>query len=176
MDELVQASGSAGPMDCEQLTSALDVAFNILKELVDEVAMLKKVLLEDVIGGIAGEARRIKRTSLGETIKTKYPMLGRFQGRYKQLFDKDVFEDVLERVYPELEKAGFDETKLGELMDGLVEQMSTRFKGIVPDDDAASSETVVVKTSTPEETDDLEGVSPPIAAVLRANRAEKKGA
>lgn len=176
MDEIVQASESGEPMDCAQLTESLSIALNVLKELVDEVAMLKKVLLEDVIGGIAGEARRIKRTSLGETIKTKYPVLGRFQGPFKQLFDKDVFEDVLERVYPELEKAGFDETKLGELMDGLVEQMSTRFKGIIPEDDAASSETVVVKTSAPKEEDDLEGVSPPIAAVLRANRAEKKGA
>jgi hypothetical protein len=176
MDELVQAVENSGPLDCEQLTEIISIVVNVMKQHEDSIAMVKKVLLEDVIGGIAGEARRIKRTSLGETIKTKYPALGRFQGPFKQLFDKDVFEDVLERVYPELEKAGFDETKLGELMDGLVEQMSTRFKGIVPEDDAASSETVVVKTSTPEETDDLKGVSPEIAAVLRANRAEKKGA
>lgn len=148
---------------------------NVVKGLMDRVDALEKVVIEDLIGGIANEGHRIKRGKIGGEIRAKYADLEKYGGPYKQLFDKDIYDDVLETVYPQMQEAGFAEGKLDELMKGILGQYAERFKGIVPESAPAAVE-VEIKQEGPEETedDDLADVSPSVAELIRAKRRAGK--
>jgi hypothetical protein len=164
----------------QELSDLLGIVLNLIKGINDRQDATEKVLLEDLIGGITREGTRIRRGQLDGEIRGKYGNLGKFGDRFKQLFDKDIFEDTLERVYPEMEKAKFADGKLDELMESILEQLSTRFKGIVPDDEASSLKVEVEAAGEKPEVmeeeipEDLKKVSNPgIRRYLAAQRKAK---
>jgi hypothetical protein len=161
----------------QAIAQVIDLLLNVAKGLSDRVDALEKVLIEDLIGGIANEGRRIKRTSLAGQLKETFPTLGKYSGAFKQLFDQDLEEYVLDKIYPDMESAGFAPEKLKELGEGLMSDLSSRFKGLVPEDEApAVVEIEVEKAPEVGLKDDLDGVNPSVAAYLRKERAAKKGA
>jgi hypothetical protein len=166
----------------QELSDLLGIVLNLIKGINDRQDATEKVLLEDLIGGITREGTRIRRGQLDGEIRGKYGSLGKYGEAFKQLFDKDIFEDTIERVYPEMEKAKFADGKLDELMGSILGQLSTRFKGIVPDDEPESLKVEVEaageKPEMEEEElpDDLKKVTTPGLGKYLFNQRKGKGA
>lgn len=161
------------------IVPAIELLLNVCKGLGDRQDALEKAVMEDLIGGLTSEAEKIHRGRIGSELRSKYADLGEYGDAFKQLFDKDIYDDALERIFPAMKEAKFAPDKLDELMQGLKGQYAERFKGVKlerPSEPAALE--VEIETKPAEEdvdASDLEGVSPGVRDAIVARRRAKKG-
>jgi hypothetical protein len=167
----------ADAMEMAPLKEAIEAAFEMLKALMERIEALEKLVIDDLIGGLSGEAERRGREKLGGMLRENFPGVGKYSDFYKSTYGKDSFDDILDQAWGSIKEAGFDEGKAKEIFGALAGDLDAKLGKFIRGPEAETPAPVVIEETKGEEVpDDLADVSPVARKLVLRMRAEKKGA
>lgn len=150
----------------------LDFFMQAIQALGERVDALEELVVEKLIGGLAGIAEERDRSTLGESLRKDHPEFGKFSDFWKSAWGRDVYDDVTEKAF-EAKKSGGD-------VDALIKAMLDDYEGrlgkfLTPAEAKAEEppkESGVEIEIKKEPAGD--GVSPSVAAILSRVKATRK--
>lgn len=185
MDEAQDRATLAG--FAEQVRQALGFVLEKLNAMADRQEALEKLVVEDLIGGLSAEGDRLGRAKLGGFLREKMPGFGKYSGYFQGVHGRDVFDDATDRLWPEVGKlGGWDDAKILDVAKALLAAYDTGLGPYIRETEPAPAEAgdepgkeieIEVKSEAPSAApDEFAGLTPAIAAVLKREKAVKKGA
>jgi hypothetical protein len=177
MDYGQNPDAEADAMEMQPVKEALEAAFEMMKAIMERLEALEKLVVDDLIGGLSGEAERRGREKLGGMLRNDFPGVGKYSDFYKSTYGKDSFDDILDQAWPSIKEAGFDEGKAKEIFAALSGDLDGKLGKFIRGPEAEAAAPIVIEETQEEGIpDDLKDVSPSAQKIVMRLRAAKKGA
>jgi hypothetical protein len=124
-DEQGQVDGAMGEHGmCDEKFAAIA---DVLKQFADDLAELKRVVMDELIGGVTKLYNENQRFEKIGGLKTKYgDLFGENEGAFKNLYDKDLWEALQDY----LDEGGFDEEGGDAEVKKLAEQLKAKIEAL----------------------------------------------